>query len=83
VSDVTLNTGGSVTLESGDDSLTLSVGGTVTIETGLTYTIEGTVLTGAGNPNGVVTGTLGQTYYDSTHGLFYKCSVAGTTWVVI
>ena len=45
--------------------------------------IQGTG-SGAGNPNGLITGKFGQSYYDTTTGIFYKCTADDSTvWVVI
>ena len=42
------------------------------------------VLTRTGNPNGVVTGYVGQTYKDLTNGKFYKCLQDATTnWLLL
>lgn len=40
--------------------------------------------TGTGNPNGSVTGTFGQEFYDSNGGIWYRCisNPSGTNWVI-
>ena len=42
------------------------------------------VLTGMGNPNGIITGYIGQTYKDLTNNKFYACQAdASTSWNLI
>jgi hypothetical protein len=43
---------------------------------------ESTLLTGEGNPNGSVYGTLGQTYLDTISSLFYR-NIGLSTWTII
>lgn len=42
-------------------------------------------LTGVVNPNGVVTGAFGQTYRDTSDGLWYKCdsNPSGAVWSIV
>lgn len=42
-------------------------------------------ISGAGSPDGSVTGTFGQEYLDTDSGLWYKCisSPSGTSWVLL
>ena len=49
-----------------------------------THIVESETLSGFGSPNGVVVGSLGQSYYDMTGGLFYHCNADATTsWQII
>lgn len=47
------------------------------------YISDTKVLEGPGNPNGVVTGAVGQTYRDTVSGFFYKNDDGSTVWSVI
>jgi hypothetical protein len=40
---------------------------------------------GAGNPNGVVSANLGNTYRDTTNGIWYRCisNPSGSEWTVV
>ena len=42
-------------------------------------------VSGSGNPNGVATGYFGQTYFDATNSIWYKCDSqpTGVVWRVI
>jgi len=46
--------------------------------------VGGGILSGAGNPNGSVTGLRGQRYFDTALGDFYTCtsSPSGTVWIL-
>jgi hypothetical protein len=44
---------------------------------------ESTLLTGEGNPNGSISGSLGQTYLDTLSTIFYRNINGSTTWTVI
>jgi len=48
-----------------------------------THISDTKTLEGPGNPNGAVTGAVGQTYRDSVSGFFYKNDDGGTVWSVI
>jgi len=49
------------------------------------FVVGGGMLSGAGNPNGVVTGTYGQTYHDTSTDVLYRCTSnpSGTVWLVV
>jgi hypothetical protein len=42
-------------------------------------------ISGSGNPNGLITGLLGETYRDLTTGIWYRCNSdpKGTAWTVV
>lgn len=42
-------------------------------------------ISGSGNPGGLITGLLGETYRDVATGIWYRCSSdpKGTTWTVV
>jgi hypothetical protein len=44
---------------------------------------ESTLLTGEGNPNGSISGSLGQTYLDTLSYIFYRNVTGSTVWTVI
>ena len=63
------------------ESLRVNVG-----ETGLEFFVPGggSILFGAGNPNGVVAGNRGQTYQDTITRLFYRCDAnVSTVWSLV
>ena len=54
-----------------------------TLEPSLTTNFAPGVLSGSGNPNGIVVGELGQSYYDTLNSIWYKCNATDSTiWVV-